>query len=173
MVQRVQGNPSAWRNHVPDGGGGDIEVQDDGVVVVPAATALNFTGPGVVVTPGPPGQANVDVPGGALPPLQTASFLDSATQDLNVGPDTLGQVAVEMNISKANGESSSFRLDIAVSGTGVDISTLIIDSDAPLTDIDVTVLLSAGSVIVRLTGSGGGVATTVNYRVVDTIIRAF
>ncbi len=174
MVQRVRGNPSAWRNHVPDGGGGgDIEVQDDGTVIVPAATVLNFTGPGVVVTPGPPGQADVDVPGGSLAPLQSATFADNTNQDLNVGPDTLGQIAVEMNISKTNGESSSYRLDLAVSSTGVDVSTLCIDSDVPITGIDVVALISAGNVVVRLVGTGAGVNTTVNYRVVDTIPRAF
>ena len=47
------------------GGGGSLEVQDDAVQVLAAATVLNFTGSGVIVTDGGSGEAEIDIPGSA------------------------------------------------------------------------------------------------------------
>jgi hypothetical protein len=46
------------------GNGAAIEVQDDAVSVVAAASILNFTGAGVTVTDAGGGQADIDIPGG-------------------------------------------------------------------------------------------------------------
>ena len=156
------------------GGGGFPEVQDEGATVVPAADTFNFVGPGVSVTQSPAGTARVDVPGGSLPPLQSATFADNSNQDLTLGPDTNGYYAVEANISKSNGQSTSYRIDVAVSSTpAADLSVLIVDSDVLVTDIDITAVIVAGQVTLRLVGTGTGVTTTVNYRIVDSIVRAF
>jgi len=45
-------------------GGGALEVQDDTVQILAAATALNFTGSGVTVTDAGGGVANIAIPGG-------------------------------------------------------------------------------------------------------------
>lgn len=45
-------------------GGGAIEVRDEGVPVVAAATVLNFVGLGVTAAPGGPGIADITIPGG-------------------------------------------------------------------------------------------------------------
>ena len=175
MVERVKGSSIAWKHYVEGGGGGDIEVRDDGTIIVPVATILNFTGLGVSVTTGGPGEAVVDIPGGSGPALQSATFLDNTTEDLALGPDTNGLYAVEANISNASGESTSYRFLVAVSGSGADLSTLQVGSDVPIpiTTLAFSALVSAGSVILRITGSGAGTNTTVNYRIVDTIPRAF
>lgn len=46
------------------GGGGSVAVLDDGVVVVPVATGLNFTNAGVTVSDLGGGVAGIDIPGG-------------------------------------------------------------------------------------------------------------
>jgi hypothetical protein len=43
------------------GGGGDVAVEDDGVSIVAAASTLNFTGAGVVVTDAGSGQVDIDI----------------------------------------------------------------------------------------------------------------
>ncbi len=43
------------------GGGGDVAVEDDGVSIVAAASTLNFTGAGVVVTDAGGGQVDIDI----------------------------------------------------------------------------------------------------------------
>lgn len=45
------------------GGGGSIAVEDEGTEVVANATRFDFTGPGVTVTDGGSGQANIAIPG--------------------------------------------------------------------------------------------------------------
>lgn len=47
-----------------EGGGGSLEVDQDGTAVVAAATKLNFTGSGVTVTDGGDGTANIAITGG-------------------------------------------------------------------------------------------------------------
>jgi len=156
------------------GGGSSLEVQDEGVPVVTAATKLNFTGAGVVATLGAPGQADVNIPGGALPPLSTASWLDNAVQDILIGTTSDGMISVEANISKSTGVSTSYRVDVALSGAPAALATILeIPSPSPVSAIAIAAIIIGASVYLRLSGSGVGVATTVNYRVVDTIPRAF
>lgn len=64
------GGPGIARNRFSppagSGGGGGTapDIQDEGVLIVPAATFLNFVGPGVTVTPNGAG-ADVAIPGGS------------------------------------------------------------------------------------------------------------
>lgn len=156
------------------GGGGALEVQDEGAVVVPAATKLNFVGAGVTASLGAPGQADVSIPGGSLPPLSTATWLDNAVQDILVGTTSDGLISVELNISKASGVSTSYRADVAVSSAPAALATVLeVPSPSPVTAIAIAAVIIGASVFLRLTGTGAGVSTTVNYRVVDTIPRAF
>lgn len=148
-----------------------LDVAKDGAIIVSGATELDFVGAGVTVTPAGGGTATVDIAGGVAP-LQTVTFLDNATEDVVIGPDTNGYYAVEANISKPTPESSSYRLDFAASSTGVDMSVLEIDSDVALTSVALSTLVVAGQVTLRLTGTGTGVLTTINFRIVDRIVRA-
>lgn len=162
-----------WQLFNPASGGGFPEVQDEGVAAVQSADTFNFVGSGVSVTESPVGTAVVDIPGGSLPPLQSETFLDNANQDLILGPDT-SDYAITANISKANGESTRYEIGIATSSTpSGNLSNLIIDSDVPVTDIDIQLIVASGQVALRLVGTGTGITTTVNYRIVDSIVRAF
>lgn len=154
------------------GGGTDLVIEDEGIVVETATGTINFLGAGVSAASGGPGDVDVTIPGGSVPPLLTASFLDSATTDIAVGTDADGEIAVEGNLSQASGASLSFRADIAVSPTGAMSSVLEIQSDVPITSFAFSAVLIAGTVFLRLTGSGPGTSTTLNYRIVDTIPRA-
>lgn len=49
------------------GGSGSIQVQDEGGVVEPAATVMNFVGAGVTAFQAAPGVTQVNIPGGAIP----------------------------------------------------------------------------------------------------------
>lgn len=156
------------------GGAGDLpDVEENGALVVPDAAFLDFEGAGVSVTALAGPRARITIPGGSLPPLQTASFNDNTTLDLLLGAQTDGYFAVEANISNGLGGSLSIRGDVAVSGTGTDASILQIDSDVPINTITFSAVVLAGQVFLRLTGAGPGTPTTVNYRVVDSILRAF
>lgn len=108
--------------------------------------------------------------GGA--PLQTQSFLDNTTQDLNVGTlSTDGTITVELNLHRSTGENTTYRITISASATDVRDDILQIDSNLPLTTVDVSTLQSAGNILVRLTGSGGGVNVDAKYRVLNTTPR--
>lgn len=156
------------------GGGGDLpDVEDDGLLVVPDTEFFNFVGPGVSVTSGPGARANISIPGGATPPLQTTNFNDNATVDLLLGPVTEGYFALEGSISNALGASKGIRADVGVSGTGAVASILQVDSNVPLVTLSFSAVVAAGQVYLRLIGSGPGTPTTINYRVVDSILRAF
>ena len=157
----------------PSGGGGRGQTGPTGPTGPsgPASTIPVPTGP-VSTVPGPTGPTGPTGPSGGTPPLQSATFLDDTTEDLTIGPDSNGYYAVEANISKATPESTSYRIDFAVSATGVDVSVLEVQSNVPVTDIAVSALILAGQVTLRLTGTGAGISTTINYRVVDTVVRA-
>jgi hypothetical protein len=148
-----------------------LEVRDDGLLVVPLALTMNFTGAGVTATQTGPNIATVDIPGGALPPTQEAFFLDNTTLDIPVGTTASGEICVDANISKDNGESTSFRFTFGISATGVGLDCLGVDSDIPLTDIETSSALSGINVILRLTGSGVGVNTGIIYRIISTLPR--
>ena len=166
MTERVQGASSSWKLHTPNGGVGGIEVRDDGTIIVPAASILDFAGAGVTVVPIGLNTARIDIPGGGAPPLSTQLFLDNVTTDIVVGTDVDGCVVVDASISKQNGESTCYRFMIGVSATGVGLFDCPgADSDNPITDIVPQSVLVAGNVILRLVGSGAGIQSGIAYRV--------
>jgi hypothetical protein len=55
----------------------------------------------------------------------------------------------------------------------VDISVLQVHSDVPVLTVTLSAVLGGGQIFLRLTGSGPGTAAQINYRIVDTIPRAF
>jgi len=165
VTERVQGQQSSWKLHTPGGGAGAIEVRDDGTIVVPAATVLDFAGAGVTVVPIGPNTARIDIPGGGVPPLSTQLFLDSATTDIVVGTTADGCIVVDASISKQNGESTCYRFMFGVSATGVSMDCPRADSDLPVQNITPQSALSGANVILRLVGSGAGVQSGIAYRV--------
>ena len=165
MTARVQGGLASWKLHTPDGGGGAIEVRDDGTIVVPAATILDFAGAGVTVVPIGPNTARIDIPGGGVPPLSTQLFQDNVTTDIVVGTTVEGCIVVDASISKQNGESTCYRFMFGVSATGVSMDCPRADSDLPVQDITPQSALSGANVILRLVGSGAGVQSGIAYRV--------
>ncbi len=154
--------------------GGFPETQDEGIVVVASTETYDFVGTGVTVA-GAGSKATVTIPGGSLPPLFSFAFVDSGITLVvpALGPDTNGLYSVEANISQAGGLSTSYIITLAVSSTGVDASVLEVRSDLPVTTVSIDAIISAGTVILRLTGLGAGASSTINYRIPDTIVRAF
>lgn len=77
----------------PSGGGGNISVLDEGVPVVPAATELDFQGPGVSVAPGAPGRAVVTVGGaGSLAIYDEGVLVKAAVTEIDfIGADVLSK----------------------------------------------------------------------------------
>lgn len=146
-------------------GAGAVTVQDEGITIETALAILNFTGTGVVATQTVAGEVQVDIPGGAAPPLQSVLFLDSVTTDIIVGTDSDGCIVVDASISKQNGEASCYRFMFGVSPTGTDFDCLEAPSDVEITDIDPQAVFSAGNIILRLVGSGAGVSSGIAYRV--------
>lgn len=165
MTSRVQGAASSWKLHTPGGGVGAIEVQDDGTIVVPAATILDFAGAGVTVVPIGPNTARIDIPGGGSPPLSTQLFQDNVTTDIVVGTTSEGCIVVDASISKQNGESSCYRFMFGISATGVGMDCPRADSDLPILNIAPQSALSGANVILRLVGSGSGIQSGIAYRV--------
>lgn len=55
--------PGRWHRVTTGGGGGSIDVLDEGVSIG-TFTALNFVGAGVTAAPGAPGEADIVIPGG-------------------------------------------------------------------------------------------------------------
>jgi hypothetical protein len=151
--------------------GSSLEVQDEGTIVVPLTAVMNFVGDGVAATLTGPNTAQIDIPGGALPPVLTKVFLDDTTEDIVVGTTSDGEINVEANISKDNGESAGFRFTFGVSATGVGLDCVQVDSDVPLTDIEPSSALSGTNVLLRLTGSGAGASTGIAYRVLSSLPR--
>ena len=154
--------------------GGSPETQQNGITVVESTRIYNFTGTGVSVV-GAGNTATVDIPGGSLPPLFSFAFSDTGVTVVTpaLGPDTIGLYSVEASISQAGGVESSYVITLAVSSTGVDSNVLDVRSDAPISTVSIDATVIAGSVFLRLTGSGGGTASTINYRILNTIVRAF
>ena len=152
--------------------GGSPETQQNGATVVESTRVYNFTGAGVAVT-GAGNTATVDIPGGIV---ASSSFAFSDTGVTLVTP-ALGSIinglySVEANISQAAGLSSSYIITVAVSPTGVGASVLDVQSDAPITTVSIDATISAGNVFLRLTGTGVGTASTINYQITHVIVRA-
>ncbi len=166
MTERVQGSTLAWKLHVPGDGGAALEVQDEGIVIQPLTSIMDFAGAGVTAVPIGLNKVRVDIPGGAVPPLSTVFFLDNVVTDIVVGTDADGCIVVDASISKVDGESTCYRFMIGVSATGVGLFDCPgADSDSPITDIVPTSVLVAGNVILRLVGSGAGIQSGIAYRV--------
>ncbi len=146
-------------------GAGAVAVQDEGITIETALAILNFTGTGVVATQTVAGEVQVDIPGGAAPPLQSVLFLDNVTTDIIVGTSVSGCIVVDASISKQDGEASCYRFMFGVSASGTDFDCLEAPSDAPITDIDPLAVFAAGNIILRLVGSGAGVSSGIAYRV--------
>ncbi len=172
----LESDGANWQNVGGGGGGagGFPETQDEGVTVVVSTDVYNFTGAGVTVS-GAGNTATVAIPGGSVPPLLSFPFFDSGVTLVvpALGSDAIGLYSVEANLSQPGGLSTSFIINLAVSSTGVDLSVLEIQSDLPVTTVSIDAIIGAGSVFLRLTGSGAGTASTINYRILDTIVRAF
>ena len=165
MTERVLGNTHAWKLHVPGGGAAAIEVQEDGTIIVPAATILDFAGAGVTVVPIGLNTARIDIPGGGVPPLNTQLFFDNVVTDILVGTNVEGCIVVDASISKANGESTCYRFMFGVSATGTTMDCPKADSDLPIQDITPQSAFVAGNIFLRLVGSGGGIQSGIAYRV--------
>lgn len=147
-----------------------LRVEDEGALVKAVTQIMNFTGDGVTASSAGPNAVEVNIPGS--PSIVSQDFDDDTTIEIPVAADTDGYAAVELNLSNTDGDSSSFRLDIAISPTGQDASILQVDSDSAITTVAVSVVRVGAEIRVRLTGSGGGTATNASLRIVDTIPRA-
>lgn len=166
MTERVQGSTLAWKLHVPGGGGvAGVEVQDEGIVVQPVTTIFDFAGAGVTAVPIGLDKVRVDIPGGAVPPLNTLNFLDNVTTDIIVGTNAEGCIVVDASISKVNGEATCYRFMFGISATGTTMDCPKADSDVPITALSPVSAMVAGNVILRLVGSGVGIQSGIAYRV--------
>jgi len=116
------------------GSGGSINIEDEGVVTVTAATILNFVGSAVTVTDAGSGEATITIVGGSS---ESTSVSDTATLDLTLtGSDITGDVIesaltiTESQISDLTHTTNTTR-DIATSAE-VDTGTDNVKAISPL-----------------------------------------
>lgn len=76
------------------GGGGSLEIEDEGVSVETGVTKINFTGPGVTATSPAAGEVEVDIPGGG----GGLTLIERYTGDGTVGTKTFSSLAGYSNI---------------------------------------------------------------------------
>jgi hypothetical protein len=114
---------------------GAIEVEDDDVDVVAAATILNFTGAGVTVTDAGGGQADIDIPGGVAGTASYAGIraLDNASSTA-IAAATWGIVTECWDANTAYADSTpAFATGIITVGTTGDYE---IDVDLTINGTD-------------------------------------
>ncbi|MDZ4306607.1 DUF2793 domain-containing protein [Allopontixanthobacter sp.] len=84
------------------GGAGSLDVEDDGVGVVAAASALNFTGAGVIVTDAGGGMADIAIAGGGAVTFATAAEIRTGTEAAKaIAPDQLFAAAAPITLTDA------------------------------------------------------------------------
>jgi hypothetical protein len=156
----------------PSGPGG-VQVDEGGVPVVADAQELDFTGAGVGVTQTGPNRARVDIPGGALPPFQQATFQDNTSLDIPIGTTADGSIFINANLSTPGGDSTVFEFLVGIAPGG----TAALDcpqADAlGAIDVDPQVAVVGPTVVLRLVGTGVGNPVGITYRIVDVLPRVF
>jgi hypothetical protein len=113
--------PSLARNRFapPAGGSGGgiagVVVQDNGAVVVPAATQLNFIG--FTVALGGPGQADITFPGASSEQVEyhTVTALELAAKQFNLGSAPITPANVQADV--VDGAVLGFSTDFSVVGS--------------------------------------------------------
>lgn len=115
----------------------------------------------------PDGYLTIDTDGGGGSPQIVATFPDNVTVDLPIaalGSFSLAYVQLGL-YQPTTGDETSYRLTLSASAAGLGFDPVQVDSDAPLTTVDVSAALVAGFAQVRLTGSGVGTSTRAIYRI--------
>jgi hypothetical protein len=138
LTVNVNGVEYWYRDGIADGdlvskggGGGSIEVQDEGSSVENAATILNFTGSGVVAT-GSGGTATINIPGGTA---ITVTTIDLSLANFNIsGP---GTYIVKNGTDYAAGSYKIFFPNPASFNQGDVITIINKDSAGLLAELDV------------------------------------
>jgi hypothetical protein len=78
------------------GGGGDITIEQNGTVIDPATTTINFTGGGVTASLTSPGIVEVNVPSGGSDGAIVASIRSLSTST-SLSPFTVGAITIPYN----------------------------------------------------------------------------
>lgn len=112
------------------GGGGSLDVQEEGVSVLSPVTVLNFTGAGVTASSGGGSTAIINVPGGGsgLSGTATVTVPDNSFQhDVTVaavGVTALSRMFLSLGVMLDTDENSPDMLDIAFIGATPGAGTL-------------------------------------------------